>query len=76
MIERFEEAEQRKPGEVSIADLPGVLKLKNEFCEAQVLILNSKLRPGHQVLSLFVSSASSYVCYCYNHAVIEGISYS
>ncbi|KAM5571628.1 SUMO-activating enzyme subunit 1A [Rosa sericea] len=37
VIERFEDAEQRKPGEVSIADLPGVLKLKNEFCEAQSL---------------------------------------
>lgn len=39
MIERFEEAEQRKPGEVSIADLPGVLKLKKEFCESQVWYL-------------------------------------
>ncbi|XP_048422677.1 SUMO-activating enzyme subunit 1B-1 isoform X2 [Pyrus x bretschneideri] len=34
-IERFEEAEQRKPGELSIADLPAVLKLKKELCEAQ-----------------------------------------
>ncbi|RXH77846.1 hypothetical protein DVH24_039817 [Malus domestica] len=35
VIERFEEAEQRKPGELSIADLPAVLKLKKELCEAQ-----------------------------------------
>ncbi|XP_070680131.1 SUMO-activating enzyme subunit 1A isoform X2 [Malus domestica] len=37
VIERFEEAEQRKPGELSIADLPAVLKLKKELCEAQSL---------------------------------------
>lgn len=36
MIERFEEAEGRNPGDVSIADLPGVLKLKKELCEANV----------------------------------------
>ena len=39
VIERFEEAEQRKPGELSIADLPAVLKLKKELCEAQVWVL-------------------------------------
>lgn len=36
VIERFEEAEGRNPGEISIADLPGVLKLKKELCDAQV----------------------------------------
>ncbi|VVA21711.1 PREDICTED: SUMO-activating enzyme [Prunus dulcis] len=37
VIERFEEVEQRKPGELSIADLPAVVKLKKELCEAQSL---------------------------------------
>lgn len=36
VLERFEEVEGRRPGEVSIEDLPGVLKLKKELCEAQV----------------------------------------
>lgn len=36
MLERFEQAEGRNPGETSIADLPGVLKLKKELCEAEV----------------------------------------
>jgi len=36
VIERFEEAEGRKPGEICIEDLPAVLKLKKELCEAQV----------------------------------------
>ena len=40
MIERFEEAEGRSPGDVSIVDLPGVLKLKKELCEANVFIWN------------------------------------
>ncbi|KAJ9140146.1 hypothetical protein P3X46_030827 [Hevea brasiliensis] len=35
VIERFEEAEGRNPGEISIEDLPAVLKLKKEICEAQ-----------------------------------------
>ena len=39
VIEMFEEAYQRKPGELSIADLPAVLKLKKELCEAQVWVL-------------------------------------
>ncbi|XVF49586.1 hypothetical protein PTKIN_Ptkin04bG0024700 [Pterospermum kingtungense] len=33
VIERFEDVEGRNPGETSIADLPGVLKLRNELCE-------------------------------------------
>lgn len=37
VIERFEEAEGHHPGDVSIADLPGVLKLKKELCEANSL---------------------------------------
>ncbi|KAF3436916.1 hypothetical protein FNV43_RR19669 [Rhamnella rubrinervis] len=37
VIERFEEAEGHNPGEVSITDLPSVLKLKKELCERQSL---------------------------------------
>lgn len=32
----FEEAIGRSPGDVSVADLPGVLELKKELCTAQV----------------------------------------
>ncbi|XP_057516517.1 SUMO-activating enzyme subunit 1B-1-like isoform X2 [Amaranthus tricolor] len=35
VIQRFEESEARKPGEISLADLPNVLKLKKELCQAQ-----------------------------------------
>ncbi|CAK9170262.1 unnamed protein product [Ilex paraguariensis] len=37
VIERFEEAEGRKPGETSTADLPNVLKLRKDLCEAHSL---------------------------------------
>ncbi|KAL2318468.1 hypothetical protein Fmac_032344 [Flemingia macrophylla] len=37
LIEKFEEAKGRSAGEVSIADLSGVLKLKKELCTAQAL---------------------------------------
>lgn len=36
VMERFEEVEGRNPGETTISDLPGVLKLKKELCELQV----------------------------------------
>ena len=37
VIERFEELEGRKPGQTSAADLPNVLNLRKELCEAHVL---------------------------------------
>ncbi|XP_065872989.1 SUMO-activating enzyme subunit 1B-1-like isoform X1 [Euphorbia lathyris] len=37
VIEKFEEAEGRNPGEIFIEDLPAVLNLKKELCEAQSL---------------------------------------
>ncbi|XP_040990708.1 SUMO-activating enzyme subunit 1B-1-like [Juglans microcarpa x Juglans regia] len=37
VMERFEEVEGRNPGDVSSADLPGILKLKKELCEANSL---------------------------------------
>ena len=36
VIELFEDVEGRNPGETSIADLPGVLKLRKELCETIV----------------------------------------
>ncbi|KAI4387992.1 hypothetical protein MLD38_000371 [Melastoma candidum] len=37
VLEKFEELEGRNPRDVSIADLPGVLKLKRELCDAESL---------------------------------------
>lgn len=37
VIERYEEVEGRNPGEISIVDLPNVLILKKEICEANSL---------------------------------------
>lgn len=37
VIERFEELEGRKPGQTSTADLPNVLNLRKELCEAHSL---------------------------------------
>ncbi|KNA22993.1 hypothetical protein SOVF_028830 [Spinacia oleracea] len=37
VIERFEETETRTSGETSLADLPNVLKLRKELCEAQCI---------------------------------------
>ncbi|KAL5717488.1 E1 ubiquitin-activating enzyme [Ranunculus cassubicifolius] len=35
VIEKFEETEKRNPGETTITDLPSVLNLKKELCDAQ-----------------------------------------
>lgn len=35
VIEKFEEAEGRKPGETSILDFPGVMKKRQELCEEE-----------------------------------------
>lgn len=37
MIERFEDLEGRNPGDTSSADLPAVLNLRKEICEAHSL---------------------------------------
>ncbi|TYI35399.1 hypothetical protein ES332_A03G074200v1 [Gossypium tomentosum] len=37
VIEQFEDVEGRNPGETTIADLPGVLKLRKELCETNSL---------------------------------------
>lgn len=36
VIERFEDHEGRNPGDTSTADLPAVLNLRKEICEAHV----------------------------------------
>ncbi|RVW52595.1 SUMO-activating enzyme subunit 1A [Vitis vinifera] len=67
VIERFEEAEGRNPGEISIADLPGVLKLKKELCEAQSF--NESHVPD-ALLERLVSDTSEFPPVC---AILGGI---
>ncbi|XP_024017855.1 SUMO-activating enzyme subunit 1B-1 [Morus notabilis] len=67
VLERFEEVEGRRPGEVSIEDLPGVLKLKKELCEAQSL--NESHIPNG-LLERLVTNAREFPPVC---AIIGGI---
>nr|CAN77060.1 hypothetical protein VITISV_022139 [Vitis vinifera] len=74
VIERFEEAEGRNPGEISIADLPGVLKLKKELCEAQYYLVQSQsFNESHvpdALLERLVSDTSEFPPVC---AILGGI---
>lgn len=36
VIERFELSEGRNPGDITISDLPLILKMRKELCDAQV----------------------------------------
>lgn len=67
VLERFEEAEGRKPGEVSTEDLSGVLKLKKELCVAQSL---NESRIPDSLLERLVTSAREFPPVC---AIIGGI---
>ncbi|XP_015882170.3 SUMO-activating enzyme subunit 1B-1 isoform X1 [Ziziphus jujuba] len=67
VIERFEEAEGRNPGEVSIADLPSVLKLKKELCDEHSL--NESHIPD-ALLERLVSSTREFPPVC---AILGGI---
>ncbi|XP_028765472.1 SUMO-activating enzyme subunit 1A-like [Neltuma alba] len=67
VIEKFEEAGERRPGEVSIADLPGVLKLKKELCTAQSV--NESLVPD-SLLERLVANTTEFPPVC---AIIGGI---
>ncbi|MED6216639.1 SUMO-activating enzyme subunit 1A [Stylosanthes scabra] len=67
VIEKFEEAEGRSAGEVSVADLPGVLKLKRELCAAQSL--NESHVPD-TLLERLVTSTLEFPPVC---AIIGGI---
>ncbi|KAK4264532.1 hypothetical protein QN277_025694 [Acacia crassicarpa] len=67
VIEKFEEAEGRSPGEVSVADLPGVLKLKEELCSAQSV--NESHVPD-SLLERLVTNTTEFPPVC---AIIGGI---
>lgn len=74
VIERFEEAEGRKPVEVSIADLPGVLKLKKKLCDEQVLYL---LFSSFLILFFFPLNLVYNLVYFSNDIVVtQWVSYS
>ncbi|XP_057421452.1 SUMO-activating enzyme subunit 1A-like [Lotus japonicus] len=67
VIEKFEEAEGRSSGEVSTADLSGVLKLKKELCTAQSL--NESHVPD-TLLERLVANTNEFPPVC---AIIGGI---
>ncbi|KAJ7945682.1 SUMO-activating enzyme subunit 1B [Quillaja saponaria] len=67
VIEKFEEVEGRNPGEASTADLPGVLKLKKELCDAHSL--NESHVPDN-LLERLVTNTSEFPPVC---AIIGGI---
>ncbi|KAJ0054168.1 hypothetical protein Pint_01205 [Pistacia integerrima] len=67
VIEQFEEAEGRGVGEISVPDLPGVLKLKKEICEANSL--NASRIPD-TLLERLIMGAREFPPVC---AIIGGI---
>ncbi|OIW00260.1 hypothetical protein TanjilG_27511 [Lupinus angustifolius] len=67
VIEKYEEAEGRRVGEVSIADLPGVLKLKRELCTTQSL---SESHVPDTLLERLVTNTTEFPPVC---AIIGGI---
>ncbi|MFQ6637684.1 hypothetical protein Gotur_013835 [Gossypium turneri] len=67
VIEQFEDAEGRNPGETSIADLPGVLKLRKELCETNSV--NESQIPDALLERLLIGT-SEYPPVC---AIIGGI---
>ncbi|WVZ24288.1 hypothetical protein V8G54_002832 [Vigna mungo] len=67
VIEKFEEAEGRSAGEVSIADLSAVLKLKKDLCTAQSL---NETHVPDTLLERLVTNATEFPPVC---AVIGGI---
>ncbi|KAM7254229.1 hypothetical protein ACFE04_028529 [Oxalis oulophora] len=67
VIEQFEEAEGRKPGELSISDLPGVLKLSNEVCKANSV---SESHIPEALLERLVTGTAEFPPVC---AIVGGI---
>ncbi|KMT17753.1 hypothetical protein BVRB_2g035030 [Beta vulgaris subsp. vulgaris] len=67
VIERFEESEARAPGETSLADLPNVLKLRKELCEAQLF---SESQIPDSLLERLLSGKMEFPPVC---AIIGGI---
>ncbi|XP_022994427.1 SUMO-activating enzyme subunit 1B-1-like isoform X2 [Cucurbita maxima] len=67
VIEKFEEAEGRNPGETTISDLPRVLKLKKELCESQSL---NEAHIPNALLERLVTNSKEFPPVC---AIIGGI---
>ncbi|KAF1875810.1 hypothetical protein Lal_00006440 [Lupinus albus] len=67
VIEKYEEAEGRRVGEVSIADLPGVLKLNKELCTSNSL---SESHVPADLLERLVTNTTEFPPVC---AIIGGI---
>ncbi|KAF6148435.1 hypothetical protein GIB67_038790 [Kingdonia uniflora] len=68
VIERFELVKGRTPGEISIADLPSLLKLKKELCETQSL--NESHIPDSLLERLILGGTQEHPPVC---AIIGGI---
>ncbi|KAJ8772450.1 hypothetical protein K2173_027627 [Erythroxylum novogranatense] len=67
VIEKFEEVVGRKPGETCIQDLPAVLRMKKELCEAQSV---SESHVPDAVLERLLTGAREFPPVC---AIIRGI---
>lgn len=68
VIEKFESSEGRCPGEISISDLPEVLKLRKEACDAQSL--NETHVPTSLLEHLVAAGRKEYPPVC---AILGGI---
>ncbi|XP_042503401.1 SUMO-activating enzyme subunit 1B-1-like isoform X2 [Macadamia integrifolia] len=68
VIERLEESEGRNHGEVSVSDLPSVLKMRNELCKEQSL--NESHIPDGLLERLLLAGTSEYPPVC---AIVGGI---
>ncbi|XP_074276407.1 SUMO-activating enzyme subunit 1B-1-like [Silene latifolia] len=67
VIEMFEDTKGRKPGDTSAADLPAVLKLRNDLCEAQSF---GESQIPDSLLGRIVSNSLEFPPVC---AIIGGI---
>lgn len=67
VIEKFEEAEVHNPGQISIGDLPKVLKLRKEVCDAQSI--NESLIPD-SLLERLIEGRREFPPVC---AIVGGI---
>ncbi|KAK4800466.1 hypothetical protein SAY86_020953 [Trapa natans] len=67
VIEQFEEIENRRPGGISFTDLPAVLKIKKELCEAQSI---DEYQVPDDLLERLVSGQGEFPPVC---AILGGI---
>ncbi|MQL80644.1 hypothetical protein Taro_013117 [Colocasia esculenta] len=68
VIENFEESAGRKPGEISHSDLPNVLALQKQVCEAQSF--NDSFIPASLLERLLMAGTEEYPPVC---AILGGI---